>query len=77
MIETPKKIDDLIVPIYATYQTDEGVKVLKSMFDKSAIVILQFVYGKDRKTHSIFVCKPNKFVDETNFYDVESKSWKF
>lgn len=73
-----RKIDDLIVPVYATIETVDGVQADSSMFYKSDIVILRFYAIEDNREHSIFVIKPKNYDDENcNYYDLKAKNWKY
>ena len=73
-----KEIDHLVIPIYATFETLNGVQTDSSMFYKSDIILLRFTASADNKEHSIFVIRPDKFDDSNkNYFDLKTKTWKF
>lgn len=73
-----RPIDQMIIPVFASYETETGVRAEQSMFDKSAIVVLRFIGLEDHVEHNIFVIRPDRFDDDCfNYYSLSEKAWRY
>lgn len=69
-----KPCDAIVVPIFATYRSADGIAVDKQMFSEAVIIILKYVED-DGKEHMIFVMRPQVFRDGVNYYNTDTREW--
>jgi hypothetical protein len=69
-----KPCDSIIVPIFQTYRSTNGIVCDRMMFAEAVLIILKYVED-DGKEHMIFVMRPQVFRNGVNFYNTDTREW--
>ena len=69
-----KPVDNIIVPIFQTYRSADGIVCDRMMFAEAMLIILKYVED-DGKDHMIFVMEPQKWINGTNYYNTDTREW--
>ena len=68
--------DYIRIPVYLTYQTAEGVRVDKAMFDGQRTIVLRW-YTATGEMHEKIAFRPKKWANDRNYYDATRRRWKY
>lgn len=68
--------DRINVPVYLTYQSENGVRADKDMFAESNVIALCW-YTDDSKMHQRIAVKPSAWRDGKNYLNPDTRKWKY
>ena len=67
--------DKMIIPVYATYLGNDGLRVDHAMFGEQAVICLQWQEGK--KVCRRIAYKPQRWLFGKNYFNPETRIWKY
>lgn len=76
MAERVSPCDRIMVPVFLTYCGTDGLRADKEMFAEHRVIVLRW-YAEDMQMHQRIVVKPTAWRDGKNYYDPETRKWKY
>lgn len=67
--------DQIIIPVFATYSGNDGLRVDAAMFYEQAVICLQ--WNESGKTRRRIAYKPRRWVLGKNYFDPDTRVWKY
>lgn len=67
--------DRIVIPVYATYAAEKGVRADKEMFEENHYIVLRWQEGK--QTRQRLVSCPNAWYDAKNYWDLGREAWRY
>ena len=74
--EKPTPCDKVMLPVYFTNRTSNGLRTRKDFFDEHKVIVLRWYNNAGTMVHTV-VQYPGRFLDGENFWIPEQQCWKY